>query len=99
MRLSIRAYRWLLKLYPAGFREAYGTPLERQFKDDVAEVRGVRAVVGLWSATLLDLARSVPRQLGREMGQDARHTLRLWSRSPQHTISTIAVLAIAIGAN
>jgi putative ABC transport system permease protein len=99
VRLSARLYRWLLKLYPAGFREDYGTPLQRQFTDDYAEVRGVGGQLRFWLRTLVDLARSLPIQLGREVRQDARHTLRLWRRRPLHTAFAIAVLTIAIGAN
>jgi hypothetical protein len=36
-----RIYRWLLKLYPATFRETYGGPLARQFEDDYAEAHGL----------------------------------------------------------
>ena len=31
MRLSLRVYRLLLKLYPASFREDYHAPLQQQF--------------------------------------------------------------------
>jgi putative ABC transport system permease protein len=99
MRLSLRLYRLLLKLYPAGFRENYGSPLERQFRDDLADVRGPRDLMRFWAGTVLDVGRSLPAQLGREIAQDSRHTLRLWRRSPFHTAMTVAVLAIAIGAN
>ncbi len=37
--------------------------------------------------------------MGRETLQDARHTLRLWSRSPWQTGFAILALAIGIGAN
>jgi putative ABC transport system permease protein len=99
MRLSLRLYRLLLKLYPAGFREDYGTPLERQFRDDLADVRGPRDLMRFWAGTVLDVVRTMPAQLAREAAQDSRHTLRLWRRSPLHTSLTVGVLAIAIGAN
>lgn len=99
MRLSLRLYRLLLKLYPAGFREDYGTPLERQFRDDLADVRGPRDLMRFWAGTVRDVGRSLPTQVAREVAQDSRHTLRLWRRAPLHTALTVAVLAIAIGAN
>ena len=37
MRISLKLYRLLLKIYPAGFREDYGVPLQQQFKDDYRE--------------------------------------------------------------
>ena len=42
---------------------------------------------------------SVPVQLAREVTQDARQTLRLWSRRPWNTGFAILALAIGIGAN
>ena len=99
MRRSLRLYRLLLKLYPAAFRERYEAPLERQFKDDFADVHGARDAARFWLATLADFARSMPPQLAREVAQDGRHALRLWRRRPLAATFSVAVLAIAIGAN
>ena len=33
----MKLYRFLLRLYPARFREEYGGPLEQQFRDDYRE--------------------------------------------------------------
>jgi putative ABC transport system permease protein len=99
MRRPLRVYRLLLKLYPAAFREQYQAPLERQFKDDFAEVHSTGAAARFWLATLADFARSMPQQLAREVGQDARQALRLWRRRPLAAAFSVAVLTIAIGAN
>ena len=96
---SLRLYRWLLKLYPAGFRENYAELLERQFRDELNESTGPAALGRLWIRLLVDLAISVPLQFSREVAQDARHTLRLWARRPWHTGFAILALAIGIGAN
>ena len=32
-----RLYRFLLRIYPAGFREEYGSELERQFTEEYRE--------------------------------------------------------------
>jgi putative ABC transport system permease protein len=98
MRISLRLYRWLLKLYPAGFRETYGGPLQRDFMDEYANVRGAGDLVRFWARTLLDFARALPGQIAEEFRQDARHTLRLWRQRPMPTVFTVAVLAVAIGA-
>jgi putative ABC transport system permease protein len=97
--LSLKVYRWLQILYPAGFREGYAEPMEKEFRDELAESRGVWALVALWVRLLTDLAVSIPAQVSREMAQDARHTLRLWAGRPWHTALAIAALAIGIGAN
>lgn len=92
---SLRLYRRLLKLYPAGFRDEYAGAMERAFRDELAEGSGML----LWVRLLADLAISVPAQLAREIAQDARHTLRLWAARPWHTAFAILALAIGIGAN
>ena len=99
MPFSLRLYRYLLRLYPASFREDYSGPLQRQFCDDYAEVRTTSGLVRFWAHTLADFARAMPDQLARELAQDARHTLRLWRRRPFHIAVVVVVLAIAIGAN
>lgn len=99
MRLSERFYRILVSLYPAGFREAYGGPLRRQFKDEVSEATDPASLFRLWGRTLADLARSVPSQIAREAWQDTRHALRLWRLRPLHTGFALAVLTVAIGVN
>jgi hypothetical protein len=97
--VSLKLYRWLLKLYPAGFREGYAALMEREFRDELAESRGAYATAALWIRLLADLATSIPLQFSREVSQDARHTFRLWANRPWHTGFAIAALAIGIGAN
>src|SRR5579884_1476828 len=99
MRMSLKLYRLLLKLYPASFRENYEGPLERDFQDEYAQTTGAAAIVGLWMRTALDVAASAPPQIFREFLQDARHALRVWGKRPVHTAFAIAALAIGIGAN
>src|SRR5579884_1897475 len=77
---SIWLYRLLLKLYPAGFRENYAGPLEREFRDERAEAGGAAELARLWVRTAVDLLLSAPPQMIREFGEDARHALRLWRR-------------------
>ena len=96
---SLRLYRFFLKLYPASFRENYAELLESEFRDEVRESTGTAAVCMLWIRLIVDLAISVPLQLTREITQDARHTVRLWSRRPWHTAFAIFALAIGIGAS
>src|ERR1035441_8414149 len=99
IRFSVRLYRRLLKLYPAGFRENYAGEMERQVLDEMAESRGPFALAGLWIRILVDLAVTVPSQLAREAATDARHAIRLWKRRPLHTGLAIAALAVGIGAS
>ena len=97
--LSLKLYRFLLKLYPAGFRDDYAGPMEREFRDQLAESSGVFALARLWLGLLTDWAVSIPLQFSRELSQDARHTLRLWAKRPGQTVFAALALAIGIGAN
>jgi predicted permease len=96
---SHKLYRALLHLYPAAFRDEYAAPMEREFLDELAEAHSSYAFAKLWLRLLTDLAISIPAQLTREISQDARHTLRLWSKRPWQTGFAILALAIGIGAN
>ena len=53
--LSLKLYRFLLKLYPAGFQEEYTRPMESEFGYELAESRGVLARARLWLWLLTDL--------------------------------------------
>jgi predicted permease len=97
--ISLKLYRLLLKLYPSGFRDDYAAPMEREFRDELAESSGAFALATLWLKLLADLVISIPLQFSREVFQDARHTLRLWAKRPWHTGFAILALAIGIGAN
>jgi hypothetical protein len=70
--LSVRLYRWLLRLYPPGFREDYSGPMERELRDELAECRGPWARGALLIRLLADLAMSIPEQLSREASQDLK---------------------------
>ena len=96
---SLKLYRWFLRLYPAGFRENYAGPMESEFRDELAESRGVWTLAVLWIRLLADLASSIPVQVSREVFQDLKYTLRLWASRPWHAGFAIAALAIGIGAN
>ena len=96
---SLRLYRRLVKLYPAGFRENYAQLLEREFRDELNESTGPVGRGILWIRLIWDLAISVPLQFSREVAQDAGHTFRLWARRPWQIGFVILALAIGIGAN
>ena len=96
---SLRLYRWLINLYPAGFRENYAQLLEREFRDELGESTGAAGLAALWIRLIGDLAISVPLQFSREVAQDARHTIRLWARRPWQIGFAILALAIGIGTN
>ncbi len=63
--LSFRLYRWLLALYPRGFRERFRALMQATFRDAVQEAlqrAGPSGLAGLWLRTLTDLVRSAVRE-------------------------------------
>ena len=60
-----RVYRWLLRLYPAGFKGRYGNAMVQLFGDQLrdAQVRGEPAgTMRTWLRTLWDLAVTAPSE-------------------------------------
>jgi putative ABC transport system permease protein len=90
-------YRFLLKLYPARFREEYEAPLERQFRDEYGQARSLGARVLFWLRALADLATSVPAEFARELRQDLAYAVRVYRRRSLVTLLALTALALAIG--
>ncbi len=99
MQRAMRVYGWLLKLYPARFREEYEPALERQFQDDYRDAASRGEAARLWSGALWDLATSVPRQILSEMRVDIRQGMRAYQRRLFSTALAVIALALAIGAS
>ena len=97
MPLHRRIYRFLLRLYPARFREEYGRPLELQFSDEYREASGVIERLRLWLRVGFDLLISLPIQVTGEAAGDMRHAIRAYSRRPFVTALAVVGLALAIG--
>jgi predicted permease len=94
-----KVYSWLLKLYPARFREEYQSPMERQFQDEYREAasRGDRLL--FWLRAVSDLAISAPTEIIRELKQDLEHAFTVYrSRAFSATMAVVA-LGLAIGAS
>src|SRR5579871_2567456 len=98
MNDPLKLYRFFLKLYPARFREEFGTPLEQQFLDEYRDAGGSLARFAVWLRTLRDLAVSIPVEMMREVRQDLSYSIRIYSRKPGVTFLAIAAMALAIGA-
>lgn len=92
MTAAQRAYRLLLRAYPAGFRNAYGREMALVFRDQYQE-EGVSRV-RFWAGIIWDVVRSAPA-LRSEV-------LRAWwerdTQTEEGVMMTMAILAILTGA-
>ena len=59
--MSEWVYSWLVRLYPASFRETYGDAVIQLFRDRLGDERGIRPRLQLWFDLFFDLVWSVPR--------------------------------------
>lgn len=94
-----RVYGWLLKLYPAGFREEYREPMEQQFRDDYREADEAGKRIRVWARAVADLTRSIPREVFHELRVDVGHSIRIYRKRPLATALAVIALATAIGAS
>ncbi len=98
MPRALNAYRRLVKLYPARFREEYGRPLEQQFVDEYREADGRLTRAVLWARVIADFVVSMPRELLREVRDDMRYAARVYLRHPLVTVLALVALSLAVGA-
>ena len=94
-----KVYTWLLRLYPARFREEYEVPMERQFRDEYRETVSAHDRLRFWVRAVWDLARSLPVEIFRELKQDLKHGVRVYRRRSFSAALAVAALALAIGAS
>jgi predicted permease len=93
-----KIYSWLLKLYPAGFREEYQAPMERHFQDEYRDASSRGARLLLWLTAIADVALSAPAEMVRELRQDLAHAFRVYRRRAVSSVMAVVALAFAIGA-
>lgn len=64
--MSEKIYAWMLRLYPAHFREVHGEEAMQLFRDRVRHERGFLPALRLWLDLFTDLLISLPREYGYE---------------------------------
>lgn len=75
----LRAYRVLLRLFPAGFRRAHGPHMERLFADMIAEWEGERGSAGpaFWASLVWDTTREASTEWLSLLGNTLRSATAL----------------------
>jgi putative ABC transport system permease protein len=110
---TVRLYRRLLNLFPAGFRARFGDDMADVFADRRRRARalGVLAVARLWRETFGDLvahglaerrarpARTRRPSMAQSIVQDVRFAVRAFRARPRFAIAAQVTLALGIGAN
>lgn len=91
MSAAERAYRLLLRAFPAGFREEYGREMAQLFNDRRREERA--RPTRFWLAILMDVAQSAPTLRVEEWRALQGNNSYLGRR----TMKTMAILAILVG--
>ena len=91
-------YRWLLRLYPASFRNEYGREMAAAFARERRDTRTPLDSAVLWLRAIADTcinAAGIHRDI---LTQDLRYTLRTLRRTPAFALTAVTVVALGIGA-
>jgi predicted permease len=91
-------YRWLLRLYPASFRNEYGREMATVFARERRETRTAAGMAALWLRVIADTCFTAADVHWDILRQDLRYTLRTLRRAPSFALTAITVVALGIGA-
>jgi hypothetical protein len=91
-------YRWLLRLYPASFRNEYGREMASVFARERRDTRTALGMTALWLRAIADTCVNAACIHWDILTQDLRYTLRTLRRTPAFALTAIIVVALGIGA-
>jgi predicted permease len=93
----MRLYRLLLRLYPASFRNEYGTEMAAIVARRLREAGPFQRIV-VWLDVVADTVGNAAQIHAQLTVQDLKYAARTLSRTPSFTITAVLVSAIGIGA-
>ena len=94
----MRAYRLLLRLYPASFRNEYGEEMCAIFSRRLRDSGGPLGAAALWPGTIADVVTSALLIHLDILRQDLRYTARTLARARGFALTAIALVALGVGA-
>jgi putative ABC transport system permease protein len=98
-RLSARAFRALLALYPAVFRDEYGRELSLVFVDRYRHAAGPWERARMWFEALAGIVTEAPKEHARMIRLDLRDAWRVLRQHALITATIVVTLGLGIGAN
>src|SRR5580658_7372020 len=97
---SDRAFRFLLRFFPAEFRGDYGKEMEQVFREQRRESGKQKAgIFRLWGETISGIFRTAPGEHLEMFRQDGGFALRMMAKNKGFTALVVCILALGIGAN
>src|SRR5687768_3819843 len=91
-------YRWLLRLYPASFRNEYGCEMATVFARERRDTGTALGRAALWLRVITDTCVNAAGIHWDILRQDLRYTLRTLRRTPAFALTAVTVVALGIGA-
>jgi len=98
-RSSTRAFRALLALYPAAFRDEYGREMSLVFVDRYRDAAGRWARARLWLEAAMGIFAEAPKEHARMILRDTADAWRVLRRNAFSTATIVVMLGLGIGAN
>jgi putative ABC transport system permease protein len=91
-------YRWLLRLYPASFRNEYGQEMQAVFTRQRRDARTAAGRLLLWLRLVADTCVNAAIVHWDILAQDLRYTVRTLSRTSGFALTALALVSLGVGA-